>query len=205
MLDPAALLLFSLTVLLMELTPGPNMVWLTIMSASEGRRAGLAATAGIGLGLLTIALASAMGLAALVENNQFLFEILRWGGCIFLLFLAWEGWREAGESSAARVEKSAAQHALRGFTINVLNPKAAVFYVSVLPQFIDPGDTVASQAVMLAVWSAIIASLVHLALVYGAGHLHGLIDHPSRFRLARRVLSVLLAGVALWLLVATAR
>lgn len=203
--DIAALLLFSLTVLLMELTPGPNMVWLTIMSASEGRRAGFAATAGIGLGLLTIALASAFGLAALVERSPVLFEILRWGGCAFLLYLAWEGWSEAGESSAARIEKSPAQHALRGFTINVLNPKAAVFYVSVLPQFINREGAIAVQAAILAMLSALIATLVHLTLVYAASHLHGLLDHPARFRLARRVLSVLLAGVALWLLAATAR
>ncbi|MEE2526647.1 LysE family translocator [Hyphobacterium sp. HN65] len=203
--DLAALLLFFLTVLLMELTPGPNMVWLTIMSASEGRRAGLAATAGIGLGLLTIALASALGLAALVESNPVLFEILRWGGCGFLLFLAWEGWREAGESSAARIGKSSARHAFHGFTINVLNPKAAIFYVSVLPQFIDRDGAIAIQAVFLAILSAIIATFVHLGLVVAASHLHGLIDHPARFRLARRILSVLLAGVALWLLASTAR
>src|ERR1700759_3514659 len=92
-----SLLAFALTAALIELTPGPNMGYLAVLAASAGRRAGLAATAGIAVGLLSAGIASSLGLAAIVAASSLIYELLRWGGAFYLLWLAWEGWRDAPE------------------------------------------------------------------------------------------------------------
>lgn len=81
---------FGLAVLLIELTPGPNMAWLAALAMGEGRRAGLAATAGVAIGLFVNALAAALGIAFIVSASPLLWQVLRWGGAAFLLWLAWK-------------------------------------------------------------------------------------------------------------------
>ena len=76
---------FGLAVLLIELTPGPNMAWLAALAMGEGRRAGLAATAGVAIGLFVNALAAALGIAFIVSASPLLWQVLRWGGAAFLL------------------------------------------------------------------------------------------------------------------------
>ncbi|MEE2565396.1 LysE family translocator [Hyphobacterium marinum] len=203
--DLTALAAFSLAVLVIELTPGPNMAWLAVLSASEGRRAGLMAVAGVALGLLAIGAAAALGLSALIAGSPVLYDGLRWAGSLFLLYLAFEGWREAGESSPARIEEGNLRHFSRGFVINALNPKAGLFYVAVLPEFIDHTAPVAPQAAALTALSVAIATGVHLVIVALAGSAQAFLNDPVRNRIARRVLAVLLAGIAVWLFLSTAR
>src|ERR1700730_756944 len=95
---------FALTCLVIELTPGPNMAYLAVLSAGNGRRAGFAATLGIALGLLIVGVGAALGLAALISSSRLLYEALRWGGIAYLLWLAWDGWREATETSPASTD-----------------------------------------------------------------------------------------------------
>jgi threonine/homoserine/homoserine lactone efflux protein len=82
---------FALMSFVIELTPGPNMAYIAVLSAGQGRRAGYAATLGIALGLLVIGLAAAFGLAALISSSRLFYEVLRWGGVAYLLWLAWDG------------------------------------------------------------------------------------------------------------------
>ena len=205
MIDPALLLGFAITALLIELTPGPNMAWLVMLSLSDGRRAGFAATAGIAAGLTLIAGLSAIGMAALIASSPLIYETLRWAGALFLLFLAWEGWRATGESSPAMTHHAPGRHALRGFVINALNPKAAFFYVTVLPEFISPEAPARSQALILALTSVLIATAIHLTLVTLAGSLRVFIENERQNRLIRRILAVGLGGVWIWLFLAAAR
>ena len=153
--DASLLATFALAVLVLELTPGPNMAWLAVLSAAEGRRAGLAAVAGIALGLLTIGAAAAIGLAAVVAGSPALFELLRWAGALYLLWLAFEGWREAGESSPARLSKGDVKNFRHGFVINALNPKAGLFYIAVLPDFMRGEAPEGVQALVLTVISVV--------------------------------------------------
>jgi threonine/homoserine/homoserine lactone efflux protein len=94
------LVVFGLTSLVIELTPGPNMAYLTILSVGHGQRAGLAAALGVALGLLIVGTAAGLGLTALVANSSLLYETLRWSGFAYLMWLAWEGWRQAAETSS---------------------------------------------------------------------------------------------------------
>jgi threonine/homoserine/homoserine lactone efflux protein len=133
------LLAFAITCLVIELTPGPNMAYLAVLSAREGRRAGFAATLGVALGLLIVGLAAALGLTAAITSSRLLYEGLRWAGVIYLLWLAWEGWRAENETSPGKavVDPADSKFFLRGLITNLLNPKAGIFYIAVLPTFVD--------------------------------------------------------------------
>jgi threonine/homoserine/homoserine lactone efflux protein len=197
------LLSFTLAAFLIELTPGPNMTYLALVSASEGRRAGFATVAGVALGLAIVGLIAALGVAQLVQASTWLYEGLRWAGVAFLLYLAWEGWTDGTDVVAAKGDRS--RYFLRGLTANLLNPKAAVFYIAVLPTFIDASRPLLAQSMTLTAIYVAVATLVHGLIVVLAGALQPVLTDPRRERLARRALSALLAAVALWFAWSTAR
>src|SRR4051794_13170539 len=99
------------------------MAYLAVLSASRGRKAGLAATLGVALGLLLVGIAAALGLTAIIANSRWLYEALRWGGVLYLLWLAWEGWRGEGETSSGNADLPAtdSNFFMRGLITNVLN------------------------------------------------------------------------------------
>ena len=86
--SPSTAVSFFLTSLLIEMTPGPNMTYLALVSASEGRRAGFAAVAGVAMGLAVIGVVAAFGVAEIIHASDFLYNLLRWAGVLFLFHLA---------------------------------------------------------------------------------------------------------------------
>ncbi len=205
MLTSTTLIAFAVTSLVIELTPGPNMAYLALLSASQGRRAGLAATAGVAVGLLLIGIAAALGVATIIANSRWAYEALRWAGALYLLWLALETWRpEAATQPDAtdQIEKYA-RHFYRGVITNVLNPKAAIFYITVLPNFVDATQAAVPQTLTLSAVYVGVATLIHASIVILAGSAQALLTDSRRIDIARRVFAVLLAAVAIWLLVAT--
>jgi threonine/homoserine/homoserine lactone efflux protein len=204
----ATLFTFALTCVIVEITPGPNMAWLAALSLARGWRIGLAAVAGVALGLSTYGIAAALGVAAVIENSTLLYETLRWGGAAYLLWLAWDAWSTAEEiapdsSSANHLRSSAFR---RGLITNLLNPKAAVFYIAVLPEFITPQvKSIVAQTLTLSAVYVAIATAIHALIVISASRLRVLVDEPARMQPIRRTLAVALAGVAIWLAWSTAR
>ena len=127
---------FALAILLIELTPGPNMAWLAALALGQGRRAGLMACAGIALGLLVNALVAGFGVAAFVIANPEWWQMLRWGGVLFMLWLAWEAWRDADAPASAggpSTGGTAWRHFRSGLIVNLLNPKALIFFAVLIP------------------------------------------------------------------------
>ncbi|MCR8725948.1 LysE family translocator [Frigidibacter sp. ROC022] len=198
MTDPAGLWLFILTSVVIELTPGPNMAWLAVVAASKGRRPGLAAVAGVALGLLVVGLAAALGLAAMIQASPALYQTLRWGGTLWLLYLAWDGWRDADAENTQTEGWPMARYFRRGLVTNLLNPKAAVFFVAVLPGFVDPTGPVVQETVTLSLIFVAVATSIHASIVMLAAAARVLLTDPMRERLLRRGLSLLLAGIAVW-------
>jgi threonine/homoserine/homoserine lactone efflux protein len=197
---------FAATCLVIELTPGPNMGYLAVLSASSGRRAGFAAALGVALGLLIVGLGAALGLAAVIANSRWLYEMLRWAGVLYMLWLAWEGWHGEAETSpgtAANATDNARLFA-RGLITNLLNPKAGIFYLAILPTFVDPARPLVGQTITLSLIYVTIATLVHSAIVLLADATRPWLQ-GRRSVLIRRVLSLLLALIALWLLIETRR
>jgi threonine/homoserine/homoserine lactone efflux protein len=202
---PGTLLAFAITCLVIELTPGPNMAYLAVLSASKGRRAGFAATLGVALGLLIVGLAAALGLTALIANSRMLYEALRWGGVLYLLWLAYEGWRGDAETSpgTATAGASDSKYFVRGLITNLLNPKAGIFYIAVLPTFIVETRPLTGQAVSLSVVYVAVATLVHSAIVLLADAARPWLEDERRSTIVRRAFSLLLVGIAVWLFATT--
>ena len=197
-LDQEAIAAFSIASALIELTPGPNMTYLAIVAAGEGRRYGFMSVAGVALGLGLIGIAAALGVAALLQSSVLAWEIMRWAGVLYLLWLAYDGWRgdgavEVGDQAGDR----GWMHFRRGLITNVLNPKAAMFYVAVLPTFLPQAPSL-NQVLLLTMVYVAIATAIHAAIVAMAGYARPFLTDPVRERIARRTLSLLLAFVALW-------
>lgn len=192
---------FALAVLLVELTPGPNMAWLVTLTLAEGRRAGLGAIIGVALGLAANAALSVFAASLILAQGPALTQAMAVLAAAMMAWLAWEAWRDAGESSpTATPRQSQQRHALAGFVINLLNAKSALFFITVMPQFMTGGTPSFGQGLTLAAVSVTIATAIHLALVLGAEGARGVLMAEARARIVRRVLALAMLGVAAWFL-----
>jgi threonine/homoserine/homoserine lactone efflux protein len=201
---------FLLAVLLLELTPGPNMAYLATLAISRGRAAGLIATAGVAVGLAVHATVAGLGAGVLIQQYPALYDVLRWIGVGYLFYLAWEGWQTEREVSPERASHAIAASPLflRGFLSNVFNPKSILFFVSVLPTFLGTGPGAPSLPTQMAVFGSLyvgIATAVHGSIVVLAAQLRPWLVEGPRQQTVRRILAVLLALVAIWLAWATRR
>jgi threonine/homoserine/homoserine lactone efflux protein len=203
----SSLLAFAAISLIIELTPGPNMAYLAALSLVKGWRAGIAAVAGVALGLSIYGIAAALGLAALVERFAVLYEVLRWVGVAYLLWLAWEAWSANADDVSAdpQLDRSLGEAFRRGLITNLLNPKAAIFYLAVVPDFIVPTGSVAAQTLTLAAIYVAIATGVHSLIVMLASRLATHLNDARRRRLVSRSLALALVAIAVWFAVSTMR
>ncbi len=192
---------FALAVLLIEITPGPNMAWLVSLTLSDGRRAGLMAVTGVAIGLTLNAALSSVGLSALLVRVPAIGTWIGVAAGLMMLWLGWRGWQETGESSPAVVPGKSLHRALvAGIVINLFNVKAAVFFLTVVPRFLSGPEAPFHEIVELGLTSVTVATLVHLALVLGAGRLRRWLTHADRVRSVRRVLALGMVAVGGWFL-----
>ncbi|MDP1631410.1 MAG: LysE family translocator [Caulobacter sp.] len=207
--DFSLLIPFVVAVLLVELTPGPNMGYLVVVSTRFGRVAGLATVVGVTAGLTVYLLAAVFGLGEVLLRVGWLYGLLRWAGVAYLLWLAWDTWRDDGLDAEGRNEPPPSRARLmgRGFLANVLNPKAAVFYVALLPGFTDPHRVFAPQALGLGLIHIAISVVIHLTLVLAAARAAPLVtaDHPDGRKAIRAAFALALAAIAVWLAWSTRR
>jgi threonine/homoserine/homoserine lactone efflux protein len=203
------LLAFALTALIIEITPGPNMTYLAALSLSGGMRTGFAAVGGIAIGLMTYGIVATLGLAAVIDSSPVLYGILRWGGVAYLLWLAWEAWSSERETSPGAADGPDGEPWIafrRGLITNLLNPKAAVFYIAVLPEFIRAGaGSVMSQTLALSAVYVSVATIIHSGIVLLAGSLQSRIATPDKRRTVRRLLAMALVAIAIWFALSTGR
>lgn len=196
-IDPTVLPAFLLAMVLVELTPGPNLAYLALLSASRGRRAGLKAVAGITAGLSVYLLLTLFGLTQTPLHSPAGLNILRWAGIVYLLWLAWETMR--GNAEAAPDPGPARNPFVRGLVSNLLNPKAAIFYLALLPGFIKPAaGPVGVQILIFGAGHIIISVIIHSSAVFGAAGLASRLA-PTGARIFRGLLAVGLVASALWL------
>lgn len=198
--DPTVVLPFLAAVALMELTPGPNMGWLALVSLSQGRTAGLAAVAGITLGLTLWMVAAAFGLTEVVLLWPALYQTIRWAGVGFLLWLAWDAWRSTGDGAdAAPVETRRRALFRRGLIGNLLNPKAALLYVVLLPGFIRPPQgPLLAQALTLGSLHVVVSVIVHSVIVLTAARAGGALLTRAQGPRMRAAMALGLVAVAVW-------
>lgn len=158
---------FLLTCVLIEATPGPNMTYLALLSLSRGRRAGMAATAGVALGLLTMGIIVVLGAGPFIMESPVVYGTLQGAGFLYLLWLAWDAWKIPTQTQERKITAEDYDRVffLRGLITNLLNPKAAIFYVAILPGYAGntghPGQTL---LVMSLIYVAV-ATVVHILIV----------------------------------------
>jgi threonine/homoserine/homoserine lactone efflux protein len=139
-MDEATFTVFLFATLALNLTPGPDMLYVTARSLGQGRRAGAVSALGVGGGIVVHTLAVALGLAALLASVPLAYEVVRYAGAAYLLYLGLHTLfkRETIESPVALKRDSLWQIFRQGVITNVLNPKVALFFLAFLPQFVDP-------------------------------------------------------------------
>lgn len=174
-MDTRTLILFSLTVLPLVCTPGPDILFVASQALSGGANAGLRATAGIVLGYSVHSLAVALGLAALVATSPVVFETIRWAGITYLVYLSYKLIRSATQAGSLSVTAGNLQGQFsKGFLTSLLNPKGMMIYIAILPQFMSHRSGSSTlQAVILSgtfmLWCAIVYSLISLAVARVGG------------------------------------
>ena len=188
---------FIAAVAILEVTPGVNMAWLAGLSLTKGRRAGLAATAGIAIGLTLNAMLAGAGLAELVQSHPELQVWLRRGGALLMLALAWRTWIDQSTEPSPHDGRNGFT---AGLLLNIINPKAFVFFLVVVPPFLSGGALQLEQAFALGLTSVGIATAVHLTIVFTAGNAHAWLSDTDRTRTVRRIMAMVMIGVAVWFL-----
>jgi threonine/homoserine/homoserine lactone efflux protein len=187
MLGTHDLLLFSLTVFVLNLTPGVDMAFTVASTLRGGWRHGLAAAAGICAGCVVHTLAAAFGLAALLAASAHAFTVVKLLGAAYLIYVAWgmarEGWRPRPPDAAPSVPTSLWRVARQGFFTNALNPKVALFFLALLPQFIQ-ADAISKTAafLFLGAWFIVQGFVFLAALVCLVHPLRKLHPHPAAGR-----------------------
>lgn len=169
----ATLLTFAALSLGLALTPGPNMLYLVSRSLAQGIGAGMVSLIGCQIGSLVIMLCAAAGITAALLAIPYAWDVLRLGGAAYLVFLAWQCLRPGGQplfAPRAMPREPVARLLGVGFATAALNPKVALFYMAVLPPFIDParGD-VLLQGVVLGAVQIAVCTASDAVLVWGAG------------------------------------
>ncbi|UZT78709.1 LysE family translocator [Ectopseudomonas chengduensis] len=195
------LLLFAGAALLMVLTPGPNMIYLISRSICQGRKAGVISLLGVILGFLVHMFAAALGVTALFLAIPIAYDLLKWAGAAYLLYLAWQAVRPGARSPFEARQLPAdppSRLLLMGFLTNVLNPKIAVFYLSIFPQFVSPEHgSVFQQSILLGLTQISVSFTVNLLIALFAGSLSAWLVGRPRWLVAQRyVMGGVLAGLA---------
>ncbi|AOG12327.1 LysE family translocator [Agrobacterium sp. RAC06] len=198
----AMLLAFALICLGMVLTPGPNMIYLVSRSICQGPMAGLVSLAGVALGFVVYVLLTALGLTVLLFAVPFAYDLLKIAGALYLAWLAWQALKPGGRSPFQVRDLPADSNRklfLMGFVTSLLNPKVAVLYLSLLPQFIDPaGGSVLIQSLALGFTQVVISVTVNGLIALSAGSIAlFLAGRPLWMVVQRWLMGTVLAALAI--------
>lgn len=189
---------FLVITLILVVTPGPIVTLVIATGATRGIRAALITVAGTTLGNAVLIAAIAMGLSWILRNAALAFEVLRWVGAAYLIWLGIQAWRHAGREGelpppAGRV------HFGRGIVVALTNPKTIAFFTAFLPQFVDPALNVEWQLFVMCVVSVLLAGLTDSLWAVAAGYGRAYFLAPARARLLGRISGLALIGGGIWL------
>jgi len=199
------LLIFAAACLLMVLTPGPNMIYLISRSICQGRKAGVTSLLGVVAGFFVHMFAAAVGLTAVFLAVPMAYEALKWAGALYLLWMAWQAVRPGARSPFEAQElapDSSSKLVMMGFMTSVLNPKVAVFYLSVFPQFISPEHgSMFTQSVVLGLTQISVSFTVNLLIaLFASGIAVWFVRNPLWLAVQRYVMGCVLAALAVRLM-----
>jgi threonine/homoserine/homoserine lactone efflux protein len=205
MVFSSAFFVFAGAALLMALTPGPNMLYLISRSLCQGKRAGLISWSGVVLGFTVHMCSAAIGLTALFMAIPLGYELLKVAGALYLLWLAWQALRPGASSpfeSRPMPDESPKKLFLMGLLTSVLNPKVAIFYLAVLPQFISPENgSLLAQSLAFGTTQILISASVNLLFALSAARIaQWFSQNPTWLSVQRHFMGLVLGALALRLL-----
>jgi len=188
--DISTLTAYLIVILGLAVTPGPNMIYLISRSIAQGRTAGIVSLGGSALGFVVYTACAAFGITALLMAVPMAYEALRIAGAAYLMFLAWQAVRPGGQSPfqvKALPRRGRGKVLAMGFVTTILNPKAALLYLALLPQFVVPGHgSILSQTLILGAMHIALNLTLGVLIASTAGAIaSGLAQRPS-WRLAQR-------------------
>src|SRR6266851_5461866 len=189
---------FLLITMVLVITPGPIVTLVIATGASQGIRAALTTVAGTTVGNAILLTAIAFGLSFVLRNAAVLFDILRWVGAGYLIWLGIQAWRHSGESSAGS-PPSGHVHFWRGFAVALSNPKTIAFFTAFLPQFVDPGLPVERQLAVMCAVSVVLAACTDSGWAVAAGLGRAWFMTSWRAKLLGRLSGAALIGGGVWL------
>jgi threonine/homoserine/homoserine lactone efflux protein len=190
-------LAFLVITAVLIVVPGPIVTLIIATGARQGVRAALVTVAGTSIGNAVLLTVIAFGLGWVLQNAERLFEILRFAGAAYLLWLGIQAWRHAGEEKP--VAMSGRVNFTRGFVVALSNPKTIAFFTAFLPQFVDPHLPVAMQLAVMCTVTALLAALSDSAWAVASGMGRAWFMRPQRTKLLGRVSGAVLVGGGLWL------
>ena len=195
------LIAFGLVAFGLAATPGPNMIYLISRSLSQGPRAGLVSLIGVGIGFIIYMLLAAFGITAIVVAVPYAYDALRLAGAGYLLYLAWQTLKPGGRSPFQVRElpqDSPRKLVLMGLMTNLLNPKAAMLYLALLPQFVDPTrGSVLTQSIVLGSMQIVISMVMNGIIAVTAGSISSFLARSPRWLLVQRwLMGTVLTGLA---------
>lgn len=166
---------FLVTSLVVVLIPGTGVIYTVSNGLFIGRRASIAAALGCTFGIIPHLTASILGLSAILHMSALTFQIIKYAGVVYLLYLAWQMWRETGSLTFDSANKNAAlSHiVVRGFLINILNPKLSIFFLAFLPLFVSQEAT--SPTIQMAMLSFVFMLMTLVIFI-----LYGIAAHAVR-------------------------
>lgn len=199
--DISTIAVFATASLVLTATPGPDMLLIASRSVSQGRAAGFLTYAGIAVGAYCHALAAALGLSQLFVTLPVAYEIVRWAGCAYLLYLAYKTVRSnASSASPVSTLKRLSNWRIfgEGLMTNLLNPKMALFVLALLPQFVDPkSGSMVTQMLLLATVLNGVGFLVNGSVILVGSHLRARLAGIRRFpKLPQYLLAGVFTGLA---------
>ena len=181
---------FLLTTLIIVASPGTGVVYTLAAGLSRGWRASVLAAFACTLGIVPHLIAALTGLAALLHASALAFEIVKYAGVAYLLYMAWQSLRENGalKVEAGADQRSALRIVIDGVLVNILNPKLSIFFVAFLPQFISPGDPspLASMLELSGVFMAMTFIIFAIYGVFAAAMRDRVVNSPSVMAWMRR-------------------
>jgi homoserine/homoserine lactone efflux protein len=186
----------AVTVVLL-LTPGPIVTLVISTGATHGVRAGLITVAGTSLGNAALLAAITLGLSWVLSHAVYLFELLRWAGAAYLVWLGMRAWMRAGRMQP--VPSGAHVHFWRGFLVALSNPKTIAFFTAFLPQFVDPRLPAAHQLVLMCAVSVLMAALSDSCWAIASGLGRAWFVTPRRAKMLGRASGLTLVGAGIWL------
>lgn len=159
---------FLLTALVVVLAPGTGVIYTLAIGLGQGRRASIAAAFGCTFGIVPHLLAATLGLAALLHTSALLFQVVKFAGVAYLLYLAWQALKSDGalSVSANRTSDSFWRIARRGALINILNPKLSIFFLALLPPFLS-GNPATATAEMFGLGAVFMLMTFAVFVLYG--------------------------------------